>query len=154
MITPFDLFKHFPDKIEGPSWPLSHCCCVYSYLCNRWPSPLMLWVRIPLSARCTTLCDKVCQWLATGLWFYPGTPISFYNNYDHPDIIEILFKVTLNTIKPTKSDKFGVSQVINGSQLISFILKCLIDIYTMLNIMRIILELRFYTIVWIYIYIN
>jgi hypothetical protein len=28
-------------------------------------SPLMLWVRISIRARCTTLCDKVCQWLAT-----------------------------------------------------------------------------------------
>jgi len=24
----------------------------------------------------TTLCDKVCQWLATGLWFSLGTPVS------------------------------------------------------------------------------
>ena len=24
----------------------------------------------------TTLCDKVCQWLATGRWFSPGTPAS------------------------------------------------------------------------------
>jgi len=22
----------------------------------------------------TTLCDKVCQWLATGRWFFPDTP--------------------------------------------------------------------------------
>ena len=22
----------------------------------------------------TTLCDKVCQWLATGRWFFPVTP--------------------------------------------------------------------------------
>ena len=22
----------------------------------------------------TTLCYKVCQWLAAGLWFFPGTP--------------------------------------------------------------------------------
>ena len=27
----------------------------------------------------TTLCDKVCQWLVTGCWFYPGTPISSTN---------------------------------------------------------------------------
>jgi hypothetical protein len=26
-----------------------------------------------------TLCDKVCQWLVTGLWFSPGTPISSTN---------------------------------------------------------------------------
>jgi hypothetical protein len=46
------------------------------YLCNQCLSPLMLWVRISIRARCTTLCDKVCQWLATGQWFYPGPPVS------------------------------------------------------------------------------
>jgi hypothetical protein len=34
-------------------------------------SPLMLWVRISNMARCITLCDKVCQWLATCRWFSP-----------------------------------------------------------------------------------
>jgi hypothetical protein len=34
----------------------------------------MLWVRISIRARCTTLCDKVCQWLAIGQWFSPGPP--------------------------------------------------------------------------------
>jgi hypothetical protein len=24
----------------------------------------------------TTLCDKVCHWLATDRWFSPGTPVS------------------------------------------------------------------------------
>jgi hypothetical protein len=24
----------------------------------------------------TTLCDKVCQWLASGRWYSPGTPVS------------------------------------------------------------------------------
>ena len=46
---------------------------ISDYLCNQCLSPLKLWVRIPLR-RCeldTTLCDKVCQWLATGLWFSP-----------------------------------------------------------------------------------
>jgi hypothetical protein len=45
---------------------------IFNYLCNQCLSPLMLWVRISIRARCTTLCDKVCQWLATGLWFSPG----------------------------------------------------------------------------------
>jgi len=26
--------------------------------------------------RCATLCDKVCQWFATGWWFSPGPPVS------------------------------------------------------------------------------
>jgi hypothetical protein len=52
-------------------WPWS-----YNYLCNQCLSPLMLWVRISIRARCTTLCDKVCQWLATGRLFSPGLPVS------------------------------------------------------------------------------
>jgi hypothetical protein len=38
----------------------------------------------------TTLCDKVCQKLATGLWFSPGTPVSSTNKADRHDITEIL----------------------------------------------------------------
>ena len=34
----------------------------------------MFWVRISIRASCTTLCDKVCQLIATGLWFSPCTP--------------------------------------------------------------------------------
>jgi hypothetical protein len=63
-------------------------------------SPLMLWVRLPLRARCITLCDKVCQWVAAGLWFSPGPPVSSTNKTDRHDITEILLKVVLNTIKP------------------------------------------------------
>ena len=37
----------------------------------------------------TTLCDKLCQWLA---------PVSFTNITDHHDVAEILLKVVLNTI--------------------------------------------------------
>jgi len=48
-----------------------------------------------------TLCDKVCQWLATGLWFFPGTPVSSTNKTDSHDITEILLKVALNTINQT-----------------------------------------------------
>jgi hypothetical protein len=58
-------------------------------------SPLMLWVQISIRARCTTLCDKVCQWLTTGRWFSPGTPVSSTNKTDHHDITEILLKVAL-----------------------------------------------------------
>ena len=33
-----------------------------------------------------TLCDKVCQWLATGWWFSPCTPVSSTNKTDRHDI--------------------------------------------------------------------
>ena len=51
----------------------------------------------------TTLCDKVCQWLAAGLWFCPGTTVTSINKTDHHDITEILLKVALNTITLTPS---------------------------------------------------
>jgi hypothetical protein len=39
-----------------------------------------------------TLCDKVCQLLATDLWIYLGTPISATKV-----VTEIFLKVVLNT---------------------------------------------------------
>ena len=49
----------------------------------------------------TTLCDKVCQWLATGRWFSPDTPVSSTNKTDSYDTTEILLKMALNTITLT-----------------------------------------------------
>jgi hypothetical protein len=34
----------------------------------------------------TTLCDKVCQWLATGRWFSLGATVSSINETDRSDI--------------------------------------------------------------------
>jgi hypothetical protein len=48
-----------------------------------------------------TLCDKVCQWLATGRRFSPGPPVSSTINTDRHDITDILLKVALSTIKQT-----------------------------------------------------
>jgi hypothetical protein len=46
--------------------------CSWIYNCL---SPRTFWVRITLRRGIvdTTLCDKVCQWLAAGRWFSPGT---------------------------------------------------------------------------------
>ena len=84
--------------IEGHSWPCSYGSWIYNYLCNQCLSPLMLWVRILMRARCTTLCDKDCRWLATVRLF---SPVSSTNKTDRHDITEILLKVALNTIKKT-----------------------------------------------------
>jgi len=40
----------------------------------------------------------VMQWLATGRWFFPGTPVSSTNKTDSHDITEILLKVALYII--------------------------------------------------------
>ena len=79
----------------GPSWPWSYGSWIHNYLCNQCLSPLMLWVWISIRVRCTTLCDKICQWLATGWWFSPGIPVSSTNKTDCHDIAEILLKVEL-----------------------------------------------------------
>ena len=77
--------------------------CKSNYLCNQCLSPLMLWVRISISWRCTTLCDKVCQWLAAGWWFSPEPVVPSTNKTDRHDITEILLKLALNTIKQTNT---------------------------------------------------
>ena len=44
---------------------------------------------------------SICQRLAAGRWFSPGTPVSCTNKTDRHKIIEILLKVALNTITLT-----------------------------------------------------
>ena len=43
-----------------------------------------------------TTCVKVCQWLATGRWFSPGTLVSSTDKTNCHDITEVLFKMALN----------------------------------------------------------
>ena len=83
-------------------WPWSYGSWIYNYLCNQCLSSLMLWVRISIGVRCTTLCDKVCQWLAVGQWFSLSTLVTSIDKTDCHDITEILLKVALNTINQTK----------------------------------------------------
>jgi hypothetical protein len=51
-------------KWKELSWPWSY---------GSW-----MWVWIPLrrGALDATVCDNICQWLATGLWFSPGIVVS------------------------------------------------------------------------------
>ena len=96
----FKYFKIFELSylVRGLSWPWSHGSWIYNYLHNQYLSPLMLWVRISIRARCTTLCDKVCQWQVGGfllvLRFPPPIKLMPWYNW-------ILLKVALNTIKQT-----------------------------------------------------
>ena len=87
-------------------WSWSYGSWIYNYLCNQCLSPLTLWVQIPFSwwgVLDTTLCDKVCQWLATGRWVSLGTSV-FSTNRLTATIYSVtarLLKVTLNTINQT-----------------------------------------------------
>jgi len=89
---------------------------INNYLYNQCISPLKLLVRISLRQVVfdTTLCNKVCQWLAAGLLFSPGIPISSTNKTVNHDITEILLKVMLNTINHNQSTiKFDIYPEVN-----------------------------------------
>jgi hypothetical protein len=83
---------------------VSYGSWIYNYLWNQCLSPLKLRVQIPLrwGVLDTTLCDKVCQWLAASHWF---SPISSTNKTDHHDLTEILLKVVLKFHKPNRHSR-------------------------------------------------
>jgi len=92
-------------------------CYLYIKLSTFLPVPLYLGGKTQTQSACTfnksslrhcrrgvldtTLCDKVCQWHATGWWFSPGTPVSSTNKTDRHDLTGLLLKVALNTISLT-----------------------------------------------------
>ena len=115
MLLPYFTFS------EGSSWQWSYSSWIYNYLCNQCLS-LMLLVRIPIRLRCTTLCDKFCQWFTTGRWFSPGPPVSSTNKTDSHDITKILLKVALNTVKP---NRFPALKVIFPSMILVLSVICL-----------------------------
>jgi hypothetical protein len=84
----------------GSSWSWSYGSWIYNYLRNQCISPQTLKVRITIRwcVLDTTLCNKVCQWLAADRWFSPGTPVYSTNKTVRRDIKEILLNVALNTI--------------------------------------------------------
>ena len=88
---------------QEPPWLWSYGSWIYIHLCKQCLSPLILWADTSLSPGVlnTTLCDNVCQWLATGQWFSSGVLVSSTNKTDRHDITEILLQVALSTIKPT-----------------------------------------------------
>jgi len=82
-----------------------------------------VWAPLKRGVLDTTLCDQVCQSLATGRLFSLCTLVSSTNKTDHHDITEILLKVPLNTIKPTKR-----SLNIWWEDLVSCFKRCVINV--------------------------
>ena len=97
---------------------------------------------------CTTLCDKVCQWLSTGRWFSLGHPVSSTNKTDCHNITEILLKVVLNTIKQTKQTIN--KQYCSGNYGYIFIYKSTIPMQILLNAFRkkMIVSCEFPEVIW------
>ena len=112
--------------LKGLSWSWSYGSWIYNYLCNPCLSSLTLWVQTPLRRGVldTTLCDKVCQWLATGQWFSPGAQVSSTNKTDSPVITKILLKVVLNTINHKPSLFMKKLKNLNHLTLVTFLKRC------------------------------
>jgi hypothetical protein len=79
-------------RIMSPSWAIylsAECCfsdltlCKFNLACHSWRGVFE-----------TILCDKVCQGLATGQRFSPGTMVFSTNKTDRHDIIEIMLNPT------------------------------------------------------------
>jgi hypothetical protein len=82
---------------SGMSWSWSCGSWINKYLFNQCLSPLKFESCSGEVYFDTTLCDKVCQWLATGRLFSLGSPVSCTNKTDRRVITEILLQVLLNT---------------------------------------------------------
>ena len=72
----------------------------------------------------TTLCCKVCQWLATGRFFSLGTTVTSTNKTNCHDITEILLKVVLNTVKHQTIWKLHWMEI--TATTVSFLVKMLV----------------------------
>jgi len=131
----FTISSLFKCKFTHIYFPLTRSSCswlygswIYNYICNQCLSPLKLFESRPCRGTLDTAsCDKVCQWLATGRWFSPGTPVSSTNKTDRHDITEILLTVALNTITNTQQTHIG--KMISKDKInVDCILKTLSDI--------------------------
>jgi hypothetical protein len=106
-----------------PLWLWSYGNWIYNYMCNRCPSPLKLWVRIPLMVRCTQY---------NFIKFVSDLSVVFSTNKpDHHDITEILLKVVLNTItinNNTQSKRPSSKKLVDlvCSKTVRYTHKCLI----------------------------
>ena len=74
----------------GASW--SYGSWIHKYRCNECLSPLKLWVRISLMARCIryNIMWYSLSVTCAGQWFSLGIPVSSTNKPDRYDITEIL----------------------------------------------------------------
>jgi hypothetical protein len=127
----------FHPKNIGSSWLWSYGSLIYNYLCNQClvyvrrscmlkSGALLFYVWTHSSILLTLIffglvwfmvlnlqhyVDKICQWLVTGRWFSPCTPVSSTNKTDRHDITEILLKVALSTINQTNPKNIKVNKI-------------------------------------------
>ena len=106
---------------------------------------------------CTRLAaasDKVCQLLAHGRWFSPGTLASSTTKTGRHDIAKILLKVALSTIKSIKSNNviykpFEVVEIYTSDALSSFF-----SLYMYMSFLCPNIPVIGTQIVWLYLYVQ
>ena len=86
---------------------------IYIIIISFWFAKLLFRSTRQKPPICHKSLIKVCQWLATGLWFSPGTLVSSTNKTIRHDITEILLKVTLNTTKHFNAIKQTIFVTVN-----------------------------------------
>jgi hypothetical protein len=59
-----------------------------TYAIGASPLTLLVWISLRRGVLDTTLCDKVCQWLAAGLWFSPGSSTNKTARHNITNIVE------------------------------------------------------------------
>jgi hypothetical protein len=96
IVSTFQVHLTYSCSIETVMVVLVYGSWIYNFLCNQCLSPLKLWVRNLFRRGVCNMSDNVCQWLAAGWWFSPGTSVSSTNKTDRHNITEILLKVALN----------------------------------------------------------
>lgn len=98
----------------------------FTTLCKRCLSSPILWARIPFRARCTSLCEKVCYWLAACRWFSLGPPVSPANKTDAHDITEIYIESGVQQHQTNKHISYNEdfsSELTKSNILIHYMLK-------------------------------
>ena len=72
--------EYFPWNIIIPSCHLFTCGNKISDNPAAAPLPPFTYMPLRWGVLGTTICDKVCGWLAADSWFFSGTPVSSSNN--------------------------------------------------------------------------
>jgi hypothetical protein len=80
---------------------ITYCCIEYILPWAGFKLATLVMIGTDCIGNCKSNYHTICQWLATGCWFSPGTLVSSNNKTKCHKITEILLKVVLYTITLT-----------------------------------------------------
>ena len=113
----------FSRMVVGPLWSWLYGSWIYNYLCNQCLSPLVVSSN-PVhgdgrGVLDTTVCDNVCQWLATWTvrWFCLGTLVSSINK---TYIVPPRYMYNWNIVESGIKHQKPIQTIKNGSRNTNF----------------------------------